>query len=668
MGEPSAVGTVADTVGCLATALRDRVAAYRDEAALVTDEEQFDPAALRALVEAVRGLARAGVPAVALPTAPAPARPRDGVPTPLLAELAATVRALCATADAHVQALAAVCAAQPLAAAESVEGAAPALARACVCAERVTAAARLLLPRRTLLTPAAAAELQASQTHSNAILPIVSVASGPEGDGGSSSSSSSSCVSGIGGGGGGGGAVSQSSQQGVSSIPGSPYGGDGRRARAKGAPSLAHTLTTKCLQGTLDEFQHLFCAYDKDALVERSAQCGCCGGLVLADGYVAEVGSQSLRAPPRPILVADVEHFDQHYRREFFGNDHWNYLATDAKDGPVVLSLAVRDGAAGAAPTLLALFRTKAGEQLQRVALDPRKRPASAADALKALRRADGRYAALAYRAVKRAELELSLLDYEEKFQTTRYKFGILYAQGDQGAVEDDMYANRDGCPLFSSFLSMLGTKIVLAGWDRFRGGLDVTGGNATGHYSIFTDWRGFEVMFHVSTLLPFTPGASQQVERKRHLGNDIVVLVFHTGTGALDPACFKSQFNHVFIVVRPTPASTPDNPHYTVAVIMRGEVRPFTPQFPRDYVFSRDEFFREFILTKSLCFLTFTLCFLFLSRFFTLLSFLCVCVCATPVINGELAAMKTGLFCRMATESRKDTLSDIVNSFSSSS
>ena len=609
MAEPSAVGTVADTVACLAAAVRDRVAAYRDEVSLVTDEGQFDAAALRALVEAVRGLARAGValPAAATAAAPTAAHTRDGGPASLLAELTATVRALCASADAHLQALAAVCAAQPLAAAESVEGAAQALARACVCAERVTAAARLLLARRTLLTEAAAAELQATQSHSNAILPIVSVAAAEGGSSGTGEGAGSSSL--------GSSAVSQSSQQGVRSIPGSPYGGDGRRGRAKGAPSLAHTLTTKCLQGTLDEFQHLFCAYDKDALVERSAQCACCAGLVLADGYVAEVGSQSLRAPPRPILVADVEHFDQHYRREFFGYDHWNYLATDARDGPVVLSLAVRDGSAGAAPTLLALVRTKTGEQLQRVPLDPRRRPLTAADALKALRRADGRYSALAYRYVKLGELELSLLDYEEKFQTTRYKFGILYAQGDQGAVEDDMYANRDGCPLFSSFLSMLGTKIVLAGWDRFRGGLDVTG-NATGHYSLFTDWRGFEVMFHVSTLLPYTPGASQQVERKRHLGNDIVLLVFHTGTGALDPACFKSQFNHVFIVVRPTPASTPDNPRYTVAVIMRGEVKPFTPQFPRDYVFSRDEFFREFILTKSLLF------FLFLFHFFS--SFVC--------------------------------------------
>ena len=33
--------------------------------------------------------------------------------------------------------------------------------------------------------------------------------------------------------------------------------------------------------------------------------------------------------------------------------------------------------------------------------------------------------------------------------------------------------------------------------------------------------------MFHVSTLLPYTPGCDQQVGRKRHIGNDLVVILF---------------------------------------------------------------------------------------------------------------------------------------------
>ena len=33
--------------------------------------------------------------------------------------------------------------------------------------------------------------------------------------------------------------------------------------------------------------------------------------------------------------------------------------------------------------------------------------------------------------------------------------------------------------------------------------------------------------MFHVSTLLPYTIGDAQQLQRKRHIGNDIVAIVF---------------------------------------------------------------------------------------------------------------------------------------------
>lgn len=33
--------------------------------------------------------------------------------------------------------------------------------------------------------------------------------------------------------------------------------------------------------------------------------------------------------------------------------------------------------------------------------------------------------------------------------------------------------------------------------------------------------------MFHVSTFLPYTVGDIQQLQRKRHIGNDIVAIVF---------------------------------------------------------------------------------------------------------------------------------------------
>lgn len=50
--------------------------------------------------------------------------------------------------------------------------------------------------------------------------------------------------------------------------------------------------------------------------------------------------------------------------------------------------------------------------------------------------------------------------------------------------------------------------------------------------------------MFHVSTLIPFYPKDEQQVERKRHLGNDVVLIIFKEGNEPVDPRLIYSQFN----------------------------------------------------------------------------------------------------------------------------
>ena len=53
----------------------------------------------------------------------------------------------------------------------------------------------------------------------------------------------------------------------------------------------------------------------------------------------------------------------------------------------------------------------------------------------------------------------------------------------------------------------------------------------STGTFSIFTKViNKFDVMFHVSTYIPFHGADAQQVERKRHLGNDVGLIIFKGG------------------------------------------------------------------------------------------------------------------------------------------
>ena len=67
---------------------------------------------------------------------------------------------------------------------------------------------------------------------------------------------------------------------------------------------------------------------------------------------------------------------------------------------------------------------------------------------------------------------------------------------------------------------------------------------NTTGKYSYYTTFRGYEIMFHVNTLLPYFPLDPQQLERKRHVGNDVGVIIFTEGADPISIQSFTSELN----------------------------------------------------------------------------------------------------------------------------
>lgn len=86
---------------------------------------------------------------------------------------------------------------------------------------------------------------------------------------------------------------------------------------------------------------------------------------------------------------------------------------------------------------------------------------------------------------------------------------------------------------------------------NRYRGGLDISE-QTDSPISYYECYDGKEIMFHVSTLLPFTPNDSSQIQRKRHIGNDIVTIVFQEDNTPFHPSMIKSNFLHVFLVIQP--------------------------------------------------------------------------------------------------------------------
>lgn len=48
-----------------------------------------------------------------------------------------------------------------------------------------------------------------------------------------------------------------------------------------------------------------------------------------------------------------------------------------------------------------------------------------------------------------------------------------------------------------------------------------------TGTESVYTAFKNIEIMFHVSTMLPHEESDPQKLQKKRHIGNDIVCVAF---------------------------------------------------------------------------------------------------------------------------------------------
>ncbi|EDV28778.1 uncharacterized protein TRIADDRAFT_18977, partial [Trichoplax adhaerens] len=179
------------------------------------------------------------------------------------------------------------------------------------------------------------------------------------------------------------------------------------------------------------------------------------------------------------------------------------------------------------------------------------------------------------------------------------YKFGVLYCKKDQTS-EEEIYRNCDSSPRFERFLSILGDRITLQGFQGYKGQLDIKN-NTTGTESIYTKYYGNQIMYHVSTLLPYNQDCGQQLMRKRHIGNDIVTFIFQENDAPpFSPRIIRSNFQHVFIVVRPVYDAS-QNLIFKVAVTKACGIADFGPSLPKEGLFTDEDELRDFLLTKAI-------------------------------------------------------------------
>jgi hypothetical protein len=178
-------------------------------------------------------------------------------------------------------------------------------------------------------------------------------------------------------------------------------------------------------------------------------------------------------------------------------------------------------------------------------------------------------------KAVDSPRLCAELLTLEEKLVETNYKFGVLLCRNGQ-IDEDDMFSNETGSEVFEQFLDCIGDRVTLKGFKNFRGGLDVRE-DTTGVESVYSRYRNMEIMFHVSTLLPYTQQNKQQIARKAHIGNDIGIIIFKEGSKnptPFNPESIVSQFPHFLIVVEHiVDGPIGDPPRFRIAACRKDDV-----------------------------------------------------------------------------------------------
>ncbi len=141
------------------------------------------------------------------------------------------------------------------------------------------------------------------------------------------------------------------------------------------------------------------------------------------------------------------------------------------------------------------------------------------------------------------------LLRIDSALHLDRFKFGLAYLDRFDTS-EFQMLSNTepDLSKSFHDFVGKLGKKIELQGWQGFSGGLDVNE-QLTGQYALYRESQGNEAIFHVTPWLPAQHEDS--IERKRHFGNDTVVIIFSESLYAFEMATFKSRQTQVIFFVR---------------------------------------------------------------------------------------------------------------------
>ena len=150
----------------------------------------------------------------------------------------------------------------------------------------------------------------------------------------------------------------------------------------------------------------------------------------------------------------------------------------------------------------------------------------------------------------KQINNSISVLDHMLPFHN--HMFGVVYMDHGQ-STQRELLSNTSGSQRYNQFLCGLGEFIDLSFSDRFQlwvGGLTKDDCQYTFH------WQDdiTQVVFHVATFLSNLPDDPGYTNKKRHIGNDNVIIIYKESSKPYRQGLITSEKTLVEIVIEPLP------------------------------------------------------------------------------------------------------------------
>lgn len=144
----------------------------------------------------------------------------------------------------------------------------------------------------------------------------------------------------------------------------------------------------------------------------------------------------------------------------------------------------------------------------------------------------------------------IHLLDLIAPFE--KHKIGVLYVGPGQAGCETDILKNRFGSLRYAKFLRKLGTLVAIKEAKENNFFIDLESNGKDGNFTYIWQDDIVQVTFHVATLMPNNKQDPNCNEKKKHIGNDYVTIVYNESGEEYDLKTIKAQFTYACVVIEP--------------------------------------------------------------------------------------------------------------------